>query len=427
VQITAKWGSKEDKSGVDFCAYHDSTKTATGKTVVLAVEPYGNICPSGQAPNGDKAADTQIDTLSHEILESIADPVKPSAWRDAAGAENADMCNGNYGPPLGSTDRAHPTTTRYNQVINGAKYYTQTNFSNLSYLVSAFGGCVQSKAQVDSRLQGKQSGTSLNTLTVHASTYRMPADGAPTSTLTATVVDRNDRPVARDDVVFRVGSARGTEGACGSLAPTAGTVGTTNADGVVTVRYQASANNVACDVVAIEGATGQSDQAMIDQGTLDQTAPTITAALPASIAPGGPVVTFSATVRNPSPFAIHNARVSITITGDKTATEGVTASQLHLSFADRSTNGQYTRVQLIGSTAAGGEITAVLPPNTGSNFAAGATETITFTLSVDRGAVPSGKTSTALHLTTDFDQVNLASGSTTTLDSSVASTKVHAA
>jgi hypothetical protein len=37
---------------------------------------------------------------------------------------------------------------------------------------------------------------------------------------------------------------------------------------------------VACDVVAIEGVTGQSDQAMIDQGTLDQTAPTITATLP---------------------------------------------------------------------------------------------------------------------------------------------------
>jgi hypothetical protein len=427
VQVAARWGSAEEKSGVDFCAYHDSTKTATGKTVVLAVEPFGNICSSGQMPNGDKAADTQIDTLSHEILESISDPVKPSAWRDGAGAENADMCNGNYGPPLGSTDPAHPATTRYNQVINGAKYYTQTNFSNLSYLVSPFGGCVQNKAQVDSRLLGKQSGTSPNTLTVHATSYRMPADGSATSMITATVVDRNGRPVAGDDVVFRVASGRGTHGSCGSLDPVTGTVSTTNADGVVTVRYKASATSLACDVVAIEGATGQSDQALIDQGTLDQTAPTITATLPESVTAGGPAVTFTATITNPSGFAVRNARVGITVTGDKSASQGVNASQLHLSFADRSTNGQYTQVRLIGSTAVGGEITGVLPPNTGSNFPAGATKTITFKLSVDRGAVPSTKTSTTLHLTTDFDQVNLASGSTTTLDSSVASTKVHAA
>jgi hypothetical protein len=206
-----------------------------------------------------------------------------------------------------------------------------------------------------------------------------------------------------------------------------GTVSTTNADGVVTVRYKASATSLACDVVAIEGATGQSDQALIDQGTLDQTAPTITATLPASVTAGGPAVTFTATITNPSGFAVRNARVGITVTGDKSASQGVNATQLHLSFADRSTNGQYTQVRLIGSTAVGGEITGVLPPNTGSNFPAGATKTITFKLSVDRGAVPSTKTSTTLHLTTDFDQVNLASGSTTTLDSSVASTKVHAA
>jgi len=40
----------------------------------------------------------------------------------------------------------------------------------------------------------------------------------------------------------------------------------TDVSGVVTVRYQASSGDVACDVQAIEGSTGQSDQVVIAQG-----------------------------------------------------------------------------------------------------------------------------------------------------------------
>src|SRR5713226_360339 len=63
-----------EKSGSTFCAFHSATKTASGSPLIFAVEPYGNVCPNGQAPNGDAAADTQVDTLSHEIIEAITDP-----------------------------------------------------------------------------------------------------------------------------------------------------------------------------------------------------------------------------------------------------------------------------------------------------------------------------------------------------------------
>jgi len=401
-----------EKSGSTFCAFHSATKTASGSPLIFAVEPYGNVCPNGQAPNGDAAADTQVDTLSHEIIEAITDPTSPQAWLDTKGTnENGDMCNGNYGPPLGSTDPAHPETTRYTQVINGGTYYTQTNFSNVSYGVSPQGGCVQSDVQANARREAPATQPALNSILIRAGDDKLVADGV--ATITATVFDPNGAPVGGDDVTFRSETKDGSPGQCGSLNPPPGTVAMTDVSGVVTVRYQASSGDVACDVQAIEGSTGQSDQVVIAQGpAADRSAPTIVTELPATFVPGSSRATITATVTNHSPASIPDARVGIVITGDNAGARGVLAHQVHLLFADSATQGTFVAVPLTGGTARGGEIKGFVPVPGGS-LAAGKSEVIRFTVSIDPDAILSAVTGAALHVEADLDQVRQSDASST--------------
>jgi hypothetical protein len=111
-----------------YCAYH-SGLVVGGNVMVYGNEPYpvlnGCTNPSNgpQAPNGDTFADAEISPFSHEASESITD--YNGAWFDVAGFENGDECAYTYGVPLGGV-----AGTFYNQVINGAHYYTQDEFSN---------------------------------------------------------------------------------------------------------------------------------------------------------------------------------------------------------------------------------------------------------------------------------------------------------
>jgi hypothetical protein len=61
---------------------------------------------------------------SHEHAEAITDPTG-TAWYDNMGYENGDKCAWNFGAALGGTNG-----TFYNQVINGAHYYLQQEWSN---------------------------------------------------------------------------------------------------------------------------------------------------------------------------------------------------------------------------------------------------------------------------------------------------------
>ena len=109
-----------------YCAYHSGF--ASGPNLVFyGNEPFPDPthCPSGQAPNGDAAADSQVSLISHEANESITDA--GGAWMDSAGFENGDECAFTFGLPLGSTGGPG---TAYNQVIGTGKYYTQDEFSN---------------------------------------------------------------------------------------------------------------------------------------------------------------------------------------------------------------------------------------------------------------------------------------------------------
>jgi hypothetical protein len=115
-------------SNAVFCAYHSSF-ASSGSTVLYADQPYTNTLPTGCAtpssPNGDSDADSTINVISHELIETVTDPEvgTPSsfAWQDSSGAEIGDKCNFNFGP----TDSRGADIT-----INGHPYIVQQEWSN---------------------------------------------------------------------------------------------------------------------------------------------------------------------------------------------------------------------------------------------------------------------------------------------------------
>ena len=118
-----------------YCAYHSNFATG-GHQALYANMPYANTvpaaCGSGQSPNGSGGAgdaDSTLNVTSHEHNEAVTDPLG-TAWFDRSGYENGDKCAWNFGTALGSTSTSSPSTTKYNQLINGHAYYLQQEWSN---------------------------------------------------------------------------------------------------------------------------------------------------------------------------------------------------------------------------------------------------------------------------------------------------------
>lgn len=113
-----------------YCAYHGSF-TLGGQTALYADEPYGGQsgCTVPSSPNGDPAADSAINTTSHEQWETITDPV--NAWYALDGDEGSDQCNFLFG-----TTDAGGADVR----INGHGYIVQQEWRNSA----APFGCVMS-------------------------------------------------------------------------------------------------------------------------------------------------------------------------------------------------------------------------------------------------------------------------------------------
>jgi hypothetical protein len=113
-----------------YCAYHGSF-TLNGKTALYADEPYGGQsgCTVPSSPNGDQAADSAINTTSHEQWETITDPV--NAWYALDGDEGSDQCNFLFG----TTDSSGADVR-----INGHGYIVQQEWRNSA----APFGCVMS-------------------------------------------------------------------------------------------------------------------------------------------------------------------------------------------------------------------------------------------------------------------------------------------
>jgi PKD repeat protein len=116
-----------------YCAYHQ--QTALSPMLFYADDPYVTGiggCDDGNHPNGP--SDGALEGgLSHELNESISDPIPNDAWTNGAGAhhgeEIGDQCEGHMGTVLGTA----PDGAKYNQVINGHFYWYQEEWSNIGH------------------------------------------------------------------------------------------------------------------------------------------------------------------------------------------------------------------------------------------------------------------------------------------------------
>ena len=120
--------------GSQYCAYHTHGATAQGN-VFYAAMPYNQQYPTGctsqfASPNADVAANSEINTLAHEIEETTTDDMG-NAWYDSRGNENADKCAWTWG-----TTSTIAGGGVYNQSYNGKYFLVQQNWVN-----AGSGGC----------------------------------------------------------------------------------------------------------------------------------------------------------------------------------------------------------------------------------------------------------------------------------------------
>jgi PKD domain len=106
-----------------YCGYHSETPNR----IVYAVIPYNAVpghCQSNNPRPNSSAADPTISTVSHEHNEMDTDP-DGTAWIDARGEEEADLCLTNFGPSLSG-----PGATAWNESIHGGHFFLQEEWSN---------------------------------------------------------------------------------------------------------------------------------------------------------------------------------------------------------------------------------------------------------------------------------------------------------
>jgi len=121
--------------GSSYCAYHTHGTTSRGNVYYAAMpynQQYPNNCTSAlPSPNGDVAANSEVNTLAHEIEETTTDAMG-NAWFDNRGYENADKCAWTWG-----TTGTAPGGGTYNmQLADGNYYLVQQNWVN-----AGSGGC----------------------------------------------------------------------------------------------------------------------------------------------------------------------------------------------------------------------------------------------------------------------------------------------
>jgi hypothetical protein len=448
-------------SGNVYCGIHQSYVNGAGQDVVYSDEPYDPGCNTGEAPDltaanisdgtypAVQAADGQVSTIQHEVLEADTDPslagvsgyTDPYAWGDKNGQEIGDECSWEFGNSLGSTlTGSNASLSQYNSVINGDKYYTQLGYSNQSLAAAGDGrGCLlgafgSPTAGAAARVRALEdaAGTGVGATTVNTSEADLPADGASTATITVTVTDGNGDPISGDDVHFGVTDANQGEadaqtissaptdtdtGTCGAITPNPDSLDgsyATDANGQVFATYTASTDNGACSILATEATGGTANDTVIFQGSSDDDAPSITQSSPSSLTADGAPVTFTATAQNPAGAEeLDDTQDSVFLSGDDTgSTIGLDASQVTLSYSDDATSNEFVPVALTGTTVDGGYIEGDIDPTDVTDFPPGSSEVVTFKLTVATGAADSVSTGTPLTIESDLDQLNEADGST---------------
>ncbi len=410
----------QDRDGTNsvsaYCGYHRSFGS-NSSFIDYADIPYETAdCPSGQSPNGNMTADGAVNTLSHELNEAVTDPLDNAAsWQDSSGYEIADICAQSYGPALGSTNPNSPGNSEYNQVINGGKYYLQSEFSNLAYTKGGPGkGCVQSQA--DAQNPSQPSATTVSSVFADAFPTRLAANGKATSDIRVVVADRNQDAVSGDPITFQT-YARSGKGQCGKLNKTRVK---TDDNGAATVTYTSSSANVPCEVAAIDGQGGISADSVIFQGSSKALAPTILASYPSSVTAGGTGDTFTIVENNPSSNPLPGAQINFSLYPDSSKSPKVDSTQVQMSYSTDGSAGPFTPIALSGDTGNGDEIQGYEGPLQGTTLAPNSKVTYTIHLSVAGNAPAEKKGAPLMDIESYLEQIDSASGTGTVLDDSLA-------
>ena len=135
-----------DSNGNGFCGYHDITNTGSiyafisdfqyqdiGQFVYSCVpKTFGLLGPTAQGPipYGDAFADQVINTLSHEEIESVTDPINGGGWyKGDLNGEVGDLCRDSFGPlnAQGASvtlehGHSYILQEEFNNLINGCSY-----------------------------------------------------------------------------------------------------------------------------------------------------------------------------------------------------------------------------------------------------------------------------------------------------------------
>jgi hypothetical protein len=383
-----------------FCAYHSNFGPPT-RPVVYGNEPYEDYCGGGQAPNGLLAADEAISILSHELMESLTDPLWnwKGGWLDGAGWEVADECTWHYGEPLGSTDPDAPQTTEYNQVINGGRYYTQTQFSNYAYGHFGVGsGCQPS----EDAARGGSGPPPVGVSRFYANASRHDLGPGHLSTdIFVQISDRDGFAISGDRISFTAYALAGN-GECGTVKPRSAV---TDGAGTVDVIYHATSSTVECAVVATDALTGSSVSSLLYQGELARLAPAGTITVPSTLKRGRRS-TFVTGFVNGGSEPIDNARVELWIFSPNASAPIVRAGQIKLSVSRHGRGGPFVPVRLTGDTDS--SIFGVVGGATGYRISAHHLNKLTYRITAAR-SVPLRRRP-ILQLQAFLTQVNPATG-----------------
>ena len=421
-------GPSGGNSDADYCGYHGAYVSGSGETV-YGNEPYENGgCDGGEGPNGNVIADGAVGVFSHEVSETMTDPnglgiLTGPAWGDTTGHEIGDECSGYYGPPIGSTDPANPGTTAYNQVINGGKYYTQTEFSNAAFKrIGIGGGCQPSEtaaqtspfAVVAGAAMSSPAASPVGQVDNDPFPNMLDANGTATSVLDIGVSDHEGFSVAGDRVNYSTYAVTGL-GSCGQLSAANAF---TDAGGHASVTYTASTANVICAIVANELDGGQGATAYIYQGTYQRQAITATHAFPTSLTLGQ-TAQFQTTFGNPSDVEARNARVDFVMFPGSEATDNIEASEVSLSYSLTGPSGPYHPVHLIGSTIVDGAVQGVALPPAGVGIAPHGTLRVDYRMTLSPRISTAGK-GAGFSFESYLDEIDPASGAISTAGDTLA-------
>jgi len=116
-----------------YCMYHSFIELAKG-TILFANDPYvpGLHCgDEANTPNNRFSDEELAGGLVHEHSEGVTDPTLNAWFENAQGNEVGDKCRTfaeatEYGTPLGTAEDG----SKYNQLIDGDKYWYQQEWSN---------------------------------------------------------------------------------------------------------------------------------------------------------------------------------------------------------------------------------------------------------------------------------------------------------